>query len=159
MTICFLLSIMNLLADRGPATQSILVRQMQAEKRASVLAVYNGSFADFGELFHGLSHVHFRSDADCICHRSTLHQHHPYASYGRCPKSEFRAPRDADGDGAGGLLLVATVSAIRSGGSDLAQSRPLRTLDGPRVDAALLLAAPKPGEGRRSGIRDAWKTQ
>ncbi len=42
---------------------------------------------------------------------------------------------------------------------DLAQSRPLRALDGSCIDAALFVASPEPGEGRQSGIRNAGETQ
>ena len=51
--------------------------------------------------------------------------------------------------GAGGLLPVAALSALRPGGSDLAEPRPLRALGRARVDAALFAAAPDRREGRQ----------
>ena len=44
--------------------------------------------------------------------------------------------------GAGGLHAVAALPALRSRGSDLAESRPFRAVHRPRLDAALLAAAP-----------------
>ena len=47
------------------------------------------------------------------------------------------------------------VPALRSGGPDLAQPRPLRAVGRPRVDAALLAAAPDRRQGGQPGLRAA----
>ena len=84
----------------------------------------------------------------------TVHQHDPHAVDGRRAGSQLGASGHADGHGAGGLLPVAAVPAIRPAGSDLAQPRPLHSLGGPRLDAAVLAAAPHGSEGGQQGLRD-----
>ncbi len=46
------------------------------------------------------------------------------------------------GLGAGGLLLVAGISALRSGRSEMAEPRPVRAVERPRFHAALCHALP-----------------
>ena len=68
---------------------------------------------------------------------------------------QLRPPGHADGDGAGGLRAVEPPPPLRPRPPDLAQPRPLRPVDGPRVDAAVLDAAPERREGRQPEVRDA----
>ena len=55
-------------------------------------------------------------------------------------------------DGAGGLLFVAGVPALRSRGSNLAKPGPVCSIDGPRLDAALFAASSVGGESRQSKV-------
>ena len=87
--------------------------------------------------------------------RYGVHQHHPHPVDGRGAGGQLRPSGHADGHGAGGLQPVAAVPALRSPGSDLAQPRPLRALGRPRLDAALLAAAPDRRQGGQPGVRDA----
>src|SRR5437660_5278808 len=75
--------------------------------------------------------------------RSAGPQHDPDALDGRRAGGQLRSPGHADGAGAGGVLPLAAVPALRSRRSDLAEPRPLRAVVRARVDAALL--APDPG--------------
>src|SRR5215831_13668366 len=70
--------------------------------------------------------------------RPALREHDPHARHGRRSAGEFRASRNADGDGAGGLHAVAVSAEIRSGRPGLAELGALRALDAPRLDAAVL---------------------
>ena len=87
--------------------------------------------------------------------RHALRQHHPHAVHGRGAAGQLRPSGHADGDGARRLCAVAAASPLRSRRSHLAQPRPLRAVDGPRLDAALLDAAPDRGQGREPEVRDA----
>ena len=84
----------------------------------------------------------------------TLRQHDPHAVDGRGAAGQLRPPGHADGDGAGGLRALAAAPALRSRRSDLAESRSVRALDGPRVDAAVFDAASGGREGRQSQVRE-----
>ena len=79
--------------------------------------------------------------------RRALRQHDPDAVDRRDPEGELRSSGDADGARAGRLHALAAVPALRSRRPDLAQPRPLRALQRPRLDAALLAAPPD----RRAG--------
>ena len=68
-------------------------------------------------------------------------------------------PGHADGHGAGGLRALAAAPALRPRRPDLAGPRPLRAVDGPRLDAALLAAAPRGREGRQPEVRDAGRAR
>src|SRR5438128_8017100 len=74
--------------------------------------------------------------------RSALHQHHPDPGHGRRPAGQLRPSGDADGHGARGLRAVAAAPALRPERPHLAEPRPVRSLDGPRLHVALLAAAP-----------------
>ena len=87
--------------------------------------------------------------------RSAVHQHHSHA-FDRCGAAgEVGTSRHADGAGAAGLHDLESRDALRSAGSDLAQSRSLRALQRPRVDAALVGAASDRHAGGECGIRAA----
>ena len=58
--------------------------------------------------------------------RPVVRQHDPHAGDGCRAAGELRPSGNADGAGAGGLLPVAALSALRPQPSDLAQPRPLR---------------------------------
>ena len=90
--------------------------------------------------------------------RSALHQHHPHAGDGRRAEGQFRPSGHADGFGAGGLHAVAEFSAVRSRRSDLAQSRPLRVVQRPRLDAALCDAASRGVKAVECQIRTSRRT-
>ena len=94
------------------------------------------------------------ADEPDASHRRARDQHDPHALDGRGPGGQLRPPRHADGAGAGRLHAVAAVPALRSGRPDLAEPRPLRALVGPRLDAALLAAAPDRRQGGQPGLRD-----
>ena len=64
-------------------------------------------------------------------------------------------PGHADGAGARGLHAVAALPALRSRRPDLAEPRPLRALDRPRLDAAVRAAAPRGRQGGEPGLRGA----
>ena len=93
------------------------------------------------------------SSAGRALDRRALHQHDPHAVDGRRAAGEFRPSRHTDGLGAGGLYAVAALSALRSGGSDLAESRPLRAVQRPRLDAALFDAASRRRQGGQRRVR------
>ena len=97
--------------------------------------------------------------------RHALHQHDPDPVDRRHPEGQLRPSGHADGDGPGRLHALAALPALRPGGPDLAQPRPLRALRRARLDAALLAASPDHGRRRstpttrRSGSRrSAWTT-
>ena len=71
------------------------------------------------------------------------------------PGGELGPPGHADGDGAGRLRALAALPALRPRGPDLAEPRPLRAVGRPRLDAALLAAAPRAREGGGPRLRDA----
>ncbi len=71
-----------------------------------------------------------------------LREHHSHAGHGCRTTGKLRSPGNADGAGAGGLLPVATLPALRSQPSDLAQSRPIRLVGRPRVHAGVRHAPP-----------------
>ena len=73
-----------------------------------------------------------RLDPDC------RHQHHPDAVDGCGPAGQLRASWNADGARAAGLHALESRHALRSPGPDLAQPRPLRALERPCLDAALV---------------------
>ena len=87
-------------------------------------------------------------DIDQLCD-----QHDPHPLDRRDPEGELGPPGDADGAGAGRLHALAAPPALRPGRPDLAQPRPLRALGRPRLDAALLAALPRRGEGGRPRLR------
>src|SRR5918998_2258310 len=74
--------------------------------------------------------------------RPALHQHDPDAVDRRDPEGQLWSPRHADGVGAGRVRALAAIPALRPRGPDLAEPRPLRALEWPRLDAALLAASP-----------------
>ena len=88
--------------------------------------------------------------------RPARDQHHPHALDRRRAGGQLRTSRHADGAGAAGLHDLEPRDALRSGGPDLAQSRPLRALQRPRLDAAVVGAAPHADAGGERGLRDAW---
>ena len=100
-----------------------------------------------------------RSDSSSRNHqhgsRSTVHQHHPHAFHGCGAAGQVRTSRHAHGAGAAGLHDLESRDAVRSAGSDLAQSRPLRAVERPRIDAALVCASPYTHAGRECRIREA----
>ena len=83
--------------------------------------------------------------------RSTGDQHDPHAVHRRGPAGEVGPSRHADGAGAAGLYAVEPGHALRSEGSDLARSRPLRAVERPCLDAAVVGPASHrhPGGERR----------
>src|SRR2546430_1429621 len=87
--------------------------------------------------------------------RHALREHHPDPRDGCGAAGELGASGDADGDGAGRVCALAVAHALRPGRPDLAEPRPLRPLDGPRLDAALLAAALDRGNGGEPAVRDA----
>ena len=68
-------------------------------------------------------------------------------------------PGHADGPGPGGLLPVAEPSALRSRRPALAESRSLRALGRPCLDAALFDAAPDRRQGGQRGLRGRWASR
>ena len=94
------------------------------------------------------SHVHHRRKR-----RTNCDQHDPHAGDGRGRGGQQRPSRHADGAGAGRLPIVDAAPALRSGRAALAESRSLRSLLRPRVDAALL--ADPPGRHPRSHAQTA----
>ena len=86
---------------------------------------------------------------------SICDQHHPHA-FDRCGAAgQIRPSRHADGAGAAGLHHLEPRHAFRSAGPDLAQPRPLRALERPRLDAALVGAASHRNAGGECRIREA----
>ncbi len=59
--------------------------------------------------------------------------------------------------GAGGVLPLAVRPAVRPAGPDLARPRPLRPVERPRLDAALLAPAPDRRQVGQQGLRDAGR--
>ena len=88
-------------------------------------------------------------------HRNALHQHHPHAVDRRGAGGQLRPSGHADGARAAGLRAVEPRDALRSRRSDLAQPRPLRAVQRPRVDAAVVAAASHRRQGRQSRVRGA----
>ena len=69
--------------------------------------------------------------------RTDGHQHDPHAGDGRGRGRQQRPSRHADGPGAGRVPVVDAAPALRSGRAALAESRSLRALLRPCVDAAV----------------------
>src|SRR5438046_1028425 len=86
--------------------------------------------------------------------RHALREHHPDPRDGCGAAGELGASGDADGDGAGRVCALAVAHALRPGRPDLAEPRPLRPLDGARLDAALLVAPPDRGAAGRPRAPD-----
>ena len=83
-------------------------------------------------------------------------QYHPHA-LDRCgPAGEVRPSRHADGARAAGLHALEPGHALRSAGPDLAQSRSLRALERPCLDAAVVGAASDRHPGGERRLRAAW---
>src|SRR5207247_1633978 len=87
--------------------------------------------------------------------RHPLREHDADARDGCRATGGLGASRDAHGDGTGRVRALAAAAALRPGRPDLAEPRPLRALDGPRLDAALLAPPPDGGEGGEPRVRDA----
>ena len=87
------------------------------------------------------------------------HQHDPHAVDGCGAGRQLRPSRDADGARAAGLHAVEPRHAVRPAGSDLARPRPLRAVERPRVDAAVVGAAPDRHAGRECRVRDGWASR
>src|SRR5262245_51346718 len=85
--------------------------------------------------------------------RRALHQHHPDTLYRRHSEGQLGAPGLPDGPGAPRLRDLAALPAVRPAAADLAQPRPLRPLQRPRIDAALLDALSDRRACRRPGVR------
>src|SRR5262249_20368227 len=87
--------------------------------------------------------------------RHAVHHHHPHPRYRRHSEGELRPSRNANGDGPRRVLPLAALPALRPGGPDLAQPRPVRALGRTRVDAAV--CPPPPGQRAGGGprLRDA----
>jgi hypothetical protein len=81
-----------------------------------------------------------------------MHQYDSHAFHGRRPGCQFRASRNANVDVAFGVLFMAGISALRSEGSALAQSRSLRSFSRARVHAFVELYAPPNFLNRRMGL-------
>jgi hypothetical protein len=81
------------------------------------------------------------------------YQHHPHAVDRRGAAGQVRASRHADGAGAAGLHDLEPRHALRSAGPDLAQPRPVRALQRPRLDAALVGASPHRRPGGECRLR------
>jgi hypothetical protein len=90
------------------------------------------------------------TNAPRVRHRSARDQHHSHARDRRGSGRELGPPRDADGNGAGGLHALAGIPALRPGRPDLAEPRPVRAQRGPCVDAALQPAPSRAGQGGQS---------
>ena len=74
-----------------------------------------------------------------------LYQHDPHPVDGCGPAGQLRPSRAPRWRWRPVMYTpVAALPAVRPGGSDLAEPRPLRAVDRPRVDAAVLDAAPEP---------------
>ena len=95
-----------------------------------------------------------RADID-----AALHQHDPHALDRRDPEGELRPPGYADGAGTRRLRALAALPPLRSAGPDLAEPRPLRALQRPRLDAPLLAASPDRGEGGRPRLRGGGRAR
>ena len=89
---------------------------------------------------------------------SDLHQHHPDALDGCSAGRQFRASGNTHGIGAGGLLPLAGVPSLRSTRPGVAESRPLRSVDRPRVDAALFAPAPDGSARCQQRLRNARRS-
>ena len=89
--------------------------------------------------------------------RHHLHQHHPHPGDGRGAEGELRPPRCADGARPGRVHPLEPLPELRPGRPDLAQPRPLRALQRPRVDAAVLAHPPRAGAGT-STTRERFST-
>ena len=87
-----------------------------------------------------------------------MHRHHPYPVHGRGAGGELRAPGHADGARPGRVLPLAAGPAVRPRASHLAEPRSVRAVGGPRLDAALLDAAPHGRAGREPEVRDARRS-
>ena len=92
--------------------------------------------------------INFQIDQLCINTIRTL-------SMDAVQQAKSGHPGTPDGARAAGLHHLESRHALRSAGSDLAQSRPVRALERPRLDAALVRAAPHPNAGRQRRVRDA----
>ena len=87
--------------------------------------------------------------------RSALRQHHPHPVHGRRAAGQLRPPRHADGAGAGGLRALAAPPALRPRPTRSGPTATASSSRGPRLDAALLAAAPDRREGGQPEVRDA----
>ena len=85
--------------------------------------------------------------------RNPLHQYHPHSLDGRCAEGQFGPSRHSHGPGAGGLLPVAALPALRSGRSHLAQPRSLRAVRRPCLHAALFRPAPGGSQDGHAPVR------
>src|SRR5260221_13359001 len=86
--------------------------------------------------------------------RHTLRQHDSNPLDGRGAAGEFRPPRNAHGHGPRGLRALATTPPLRPERPRLAGPRPVRAVDGPRFDAALLDAPPGRAQAGEPEARD-----
>src|SRR3954467_6482630 len=75
---------------------------------------------------------------ECGRARSTSDQYDPHAIHRRGPTGEVGPSGYANGAGTPGLHDLEPVHAVRSAGPDLAESRPLRSVKRPRLDAAVV---------------------
>ena len=98
-----------------------------------------------------------RDDPSPAGPRSVVYQHHPHPGHGRRATGPLRPSGRADGAGAGGLLSLAALPALRPRPPDLAQSRPLRAVGRPRLDAALRHAASDWRQSGQSQVRGAGR--
>ncbi len=102
--------------------------------------------------YHADRSAHHRLGA-----RSALHQHHPHSLHGCRAAGQIRTSRHADGACSAGLHPLEPGNALRSGRPHLAQSRPFRPLQRPRLDAAVVRAAPHQDASGECRLRDARK--
>ncbi len=84
-----------------------------------------------------------------------MHQHDPHAVDRRGAGRELGPSGRADGARAARLRALESRDALRSGRSDLAQPRPLRAVERPRVDAPLVDPAPHGRESGQPRVRSA----
>ncbi len=91
--------------------------------------------------------------------RPTRHQHHPHAVHRCGPAGEVGSSRHADGAGAAGLHAVEPDPELRPEGSDLARPRPLRAVQRPRLDAAVVDALPDANPGGERRLRERWASR
>ena len=89
--------------------------------------------------------------------RSAGDQYDPHALHRRGPAGEVRPSRHAHGAGAAGLHAVEPGHALRSEGPDLAQSRPLRPVERPCLDAAVVGPVPDGHARGECGLRAAGR--
>ena len=82
-------------------------------------------------------------------------QHHPHPLDRRGRARQVGPPRHADGAGAARLHDLEPRHAVRSRGPDLAQPRPLRPLQRPRLDAAVVRSPPHRDAGGERRLRAA----